>query len=178
MNNISCEICMDLIPLVQDRAASDDTQKAVTHHADHCPACQALLAQTPAPQQMDDRRVLHSLRQRLATTSLIFIVIGAFLGVGLSNSQAVFYNILIMPAIGALGYAALGKKAALVPVALFAFSYLVPLLQLFMQEDLLEGAATTLLFWAIIYCGLCVLGLIIAALFHFAFRKDGTIHEG
>lgn len=177
MNDISCDICMDLIPLVKDGAASQDSQKAVAAHTAHCANCRALLPQVSPPPQMHDGHVLRGLRQRLAMGALILIFAGAFLGVGLSDSQAVFYNILIMPAIGALGYVALRKKAFLTPVGLFALSYLVPLFQLFIRGEGGENAADGLFFWALIYCGLCALGTLIAALLHFAFRKDGSSYE-
>ena len=31
MNEINCNVCMDLIPLVQDGIASEDSRKAVEH---------------------------------------------------------------------------------------------------------------------------------------------------
>ena len=39
MTKITCEICMDLMPLVQDRLASPDSVDAVQHHLEQCPAC-------------------------------------------------------------------------------------------------------------------------------------------
>ena len=32
MNEISCDVCMDLIPLVQDGIASEDSREAVEQH--------------------------------------------------------------------------------------------------------------------------------------------------
>lgn len=177
MNKISCEICMDLIPLIQDGAASRDTQEAVAAHTAQCPACHALLTQGAAVPEINDGRVLRTLRRSLATGALIFIVLGIVLGVGLSDSQAVFYNILIMPAIGALSYVAMRKSAFITLIGLFACTYLLPLLQLKLSGQWVAGTTDGLFFWALIYCTLCALGTIIAALLHFAFRKDGKKHE-
>lgn len=176
MNDISCDLCMDLIPLIKDGAASRDTQEAVAKHTKQCAACRALLTQEPEP-QMDDRRVLRTLQQRLGIGALLLIVVGAFLGVGFSNSQAVFYNIFIMPAIGALGYVALRKKAFLTPLGLFVFACLMPLIQMLIRGAFPEGEVASVFFWALLYGILCALGTIIAALLHFAFRKEGAPRE-
>ena len=39
MNKISCDMCMDLMPLVQDGVASADSIAAVKQHIENCPAC-------------------------------------------------------------------------------------------------------------------------------------------
>ncbi len=50
MNEISCEICMDLIPLVMDGVASEGSRKAVEAHIHGCGACRSLYAQGGLPQ--------------------------------------------------------------------------------------------------------------------------------
>ena len=42
MNKISCEICKDLIPLVKDGIASEDSVAAVEEHIKECENCKAL----------------------------------------------------------------------------------------------------------------------------------------
>ena len=39
MNKIDCEICMDLIPLVKDGIASEESYKAVEEHVKECETC-------------------------------------------------------------------------------------------------------------------------------------------
>ena len=39
MDKISCDICMDLIPLVKDGIASEDSCDAVTKHISKCEKC-------------------------------------------------------------------------------------------------------------------------------------------
>ena len=41
-HNISCEICLDLMPLVKDEVASDDSKKAVYEHFENCSSCQEI----------------------------------------------------------------------------------------------------------------------------------------
>ncbi len=47
MNKLSCEICMDLIPLVRDGAASEESREAVEAHIAECPDCRAFYRQGP-----------------------------------------------------------------------------------------------------------------------------------
>ena len=50
MNTISCDICMDLIPLVRDGVASADSAAAVEEHLKTCPACRKAFGKgIPAP---------------------------------------------------------------------------------------------------------------------------------
>ena len=42
MNKISCDMCIDLMPLVQDGVASEDSRNAVLQHLQECPDCRAL----------------------------------------------------------------------------------------------------------------------------------------
>lgn len=43
MNEISCEVCMDLLPLVQDGVASGDSVRAVEAHVAACQHCRDAL---------------------------------------------------------------------------------------------------------------------------------------
>ena len=50
MNKISCEMCMDLMPLVHDGVASSDSRNAVLAHIETCPDCKSLFeGELPAP---------------------------------------------------------------------------------------------------------------------------------
>ena len=39
MKEITCDICMDLMPLVQDGIASEDSRNAVEEHVKRCEQC-------------------------------------------------------------------------------------------------------------------------------------------
>ena len=47
MNEITCGLCMDLIPLVQDGIASGESRDAVERHVQSCAACRKLSARQP-----------------------------------------------------------------------------------------------------------------------------------
>ena len=64
MNKISCDMCMDLMPLVQDGVASADSIAAVEQHIENCPACKALFeGQIPIPS--DSHRLIKKIQKQL-----------------------------------------------------------------------------------------------------------------
>ena len=42
MNGIPCDVCLDLMPLVQDGVASAASEALVEQHLEHCPRCRAI----------------------------------------------------------------------------------------------------------------------------------------
>ena len=63
MIQITCEICKDLIPLVQDGVASGDSASAVERHIQSCPQCRVMWeGQIPRP--ADSSRILEKVRHR------------------------------------------------------------------------------------------------------------------
>ena len=57
MNKITCDMCIDLMPLVQDGVASEDSRSSIEEHTAHCPACKKLFNEmgTPPVQGPEDR---------------------------------------------------------------------------------------------------------------------------
>lgn len=47
--DIGCEICKDLLPLVEDGVASEASRAAVAAHLERCPDCRALAAGAVPP---------------------------------------------------------------------------------------------------------------------------------
>lgn len=182
-NRISCQVCLDLIPLVRDDVASEDSRALVLAHAEDCESCRAALtasgepASESEPEKLpaDDRRILQRLRRSLLTLGLALLGAGLLAGIFFTNSQNVFYNLLIMPAAGALGLLTLKRWWWLLPPGVFAVSY-VPLLLSFMGEGY-PGIGVLLqapLFYSIIYAGLTLPGIAAAALLRFAFKKGAS----
>lgn len=63
--DLPCEVCRDLMPLVQDGVASEASRRLVEQHTAHCAACRELWRQEDPPAMPDDRRVLPRIRRRL-----------------------------------------------------------------------------------------------------------------
>ncbi len=178
MNKISCDICTDLIPLVKDEVASEDSKKAVLEHINLCPACKALYGNEIAFSSSDPK-IISKIKKHLLKLSLSIIVLAMLFGISLSANQFMFYNILIMPTIGAISYFSLKKKAVFSCLAIFVLVYL----RWFFHSSgyLLEGnllqAFLPPLWWAIIYLGLTVFGVVVAMLLRFGFGKEQKNEE-
>lgn len=170
MTEISCEMCMDLIPLVRDGAASQDSQTAVLRHLKTCPSCSALYSGETVPPS-DPSAAFQKLHRRLRFLFALLMMFGIFLGLGLTASDGMFYNTLIMPIIGALGYGIFRTKAFYqVPGLLFIAHGLIHLCNLLRGADALD--LVSLLTWTLIYILFALAGTLAAWLLHFAFRKE------
>lgn len=124
----------------------------------------------------EDKKIIKSIRKSLYLTIFAFIVCGAFLGVYLSNSFGMLYNLLIMPIVGGCGYLVLKKKAYLISIGIFVLSYAWLFIKNITDGALEVGLTIELfsnpLLLTIIYTALSILGVIIVALLKFAFRKE------
>ncbi|MBR6789572.1 MAG: zf-HC2 domain-containing protein [Oscillospiraceae bacterium] len=176
MNGISCDICLDLMPLVWDEVASEDSRKAVLAHIGCCENCRAAFEKHDVLPSPDDGKVLKKIRRQLTCGALLVMVLGAMIGVSFSESQDLFYNILIMPAIGGLGVLVLREKGLLTP--------LLPAAIFFLQKSfaIMHGAApeeslATALFWSLLYGGFCLAGGLAVMLLQYAFRKEKKHEE-
>ncbi len=178
MNKISCDVCIDLMILVKDKVASEDSCNAVINHIKQCDECRRLfyeeVDETP---KLDDKKVISKIRNRLVFIGLILILIGSIMGVLLSESEGMFYNILIMPIIGGVSYFVFRKKSYKVSICIFGFVYVYHLIKYIFEfnEISLQNIISLLplpIMWAIIYSGLCMLGILIGFLLYIAFRKE------
>lgn len=168
MNEISCDICRDLMPLVKDGVASSDSIRAVHGHMNCCDACRKLYGtekQYPAVQELALRKLLGRMRTFLA----MLLMFGILYGVSLTAGSGLFYNVVLMPLIGAVGYYLFRRKGLIIlPVLLTVTHGITNLLG--MGNERLD--LYSLLMWSGLYSAFAVLGLIIAALLHFVFRKE------
>ncbi|MGI5852404.1 MAG: zf-HC2 domain-containing protein, partial [Caldicoprobacterales bacterium] len=62
----SCQVCRDLIPLVKDNVASEESRKLVLEHIRQCGACKDEYENGYGTlPEMDDERVLQKIKRRL-----------------------------------------------------------------------------------------------------------------
>ncbi len=174
MNEISCPVCLDLIPLVKDAVASSASRQAVLQHIRECASCrQVFEVSGPDKPQLNDKRVITLLRRKLAFAIGFIVTLGALIGVGLSDSSLVFYNSIIMPTVGALGYVWLRRKSYLVPLLMLPFVYVWYLCKYLLGGEIqLQVVLLGPLFWGLIYAGLGAIGTLIAFLIAFALGKE------
>lgn len=179
INNIidSCDICKDLIPLVLDDVASDHSRIFVLKHVEACQQCQLILNGLENPQlhKADDHKILFSIKKKLYISGIVLLLLGIVFGVYLSNSMGMFYNFIIMPGIGALGYHIFDRRWYIAPFGVFVFSYLWLFIGFIISYTVISIEIFTMpMYLSFIYAGLTTLGVVISALLKFAFKKEDS----
>lgn len=181
MNKIACDVCLDLIPLVKDNVASEASKLLVQEHINTCKECKRLYDSFDNKEiVMDEKIVLNKMKKQIFITLLSIIFIASMVGLGLSESMGMFYNVLIMPGIGILGYFALKEKSYLVLVGLFFFSYIWLLVKYIGEGMMGQGFLSIItlpILWSMIYAGLCGLGILIGFLLNYAFGKENSYEK-
>ncbi len=169
MNDISCGICRDLIPLVKDGVAGEDSRAAVEAHIARCESCRQLYE---APYQSGDGGDgFSALRRKIRLLLAMIMMLCIFVGMDLTGGQGLFYNSLLMPLIGALGFLVFRWKAAYnIPLLLLAVGLVTCGLNLLRGLEVLD--IPSLLLWTVIYSGFAAAGMAIAALLQFALKKE------
>ena len=170
MNKITCDICMDLIPLVKDGIASEDSRAAVEEHIRECPDCAAAYGDpVPAPQK--ENLALRKIRSRIRIGLSMLLMFGILFGINLTEGTDVFNNSLIMPLLGVLGYILFRWRALyLMPLLLFGTSLVMSFIG--MLKGAYDGDPVTLIIWTGLFSLFAIGGVVIAGLLHFAFRKE------
>ncbi len=173
MNPISCDMCQDLLPLVTDDIASEDSRAAVLLHIEDCARCRAYYTEDKkAP--IDAARVTGQIQKRLSLLALALAGLGVAFGLGIAAGELMFYNIILLPTIGALGYLGLRRRCYYVLALVFVTVYLrwLPHSIGYLTEGAVGQPLLPPLLWALIYAGLCLLGMVIAFLIHFGLKKE------
>lgn len=174
MSKKDCNICMDLMPLVKDGVASRESLDFVNKHIENCQDCKDLFnCQEGLEENLDQDLVLNRLKRNIRNTGLVVLILGSLLGAGLSNSMGMFYNFLIMPILGGIGYMVFGKKNYRLYILIFTISYSFQLIQ-----SLIEGREgliynfTEPIFLSVVYLVFAFIGEVIFKLLKFAFSKE------
>ena len=174
MNQITCDMCMDLMPLVHDGVASGDSIAAVETHVCSCEACRALY-EGQLPVENHSERVMDEIRKRLRFFMAMVLMFGVLYGVSLTAGDGLFLNSAIMPIIGGVGYyLRRGKAVYEVPLLLLVTHFLTNTFGLIRGVEHLDGL--TLLMWCGLYSLFALAGAIAAWLLHFALGKEDS-HE-
>ena len=180
----SCQICQDLLPLVKDQVASEDSMSLVKAHLERCESCRQLCGEADCLSreipQVNDQKVLSAVKKRLVALGVGVLLLGSVLGVALSNSMGMFYNFTLMPFLGAVGYFTFPRRWYAVPGGILGLSYLWMLVSYGLEGSFESGIAAGLatpLYLAVIYTLLALLGVAVAMLLRFAFQKDRRADE-
>lgn len=176
-NKITCGLCRDLIPLVKDCVASAESEAAVFGHTAECPECALLLDGRTVEDEKSTKptepakpthglRGLKSAKRYLTAVYMAVMLLGLYVGLSLTAGADMFFNTLIMPIAGALGYLTFRLRAFyIVPALLLAINVIANGLGLFAER--LD--ALSVINWTFIYGLFALAGIVIAMLLRFAF---------
>ena len=170
MIKFTCDICMDLMPLVQDNVASADSITAVKQHLETCSSCKAMFeGQIPAPS--DSKQIIKKFQRKIHTFLSMVLMFGVFFGLSLTASSELFLNSLIMPILGCIGYYLFRWKAIYItPIMLLVTHLITNTFGLIYNSQHLNIAS--LFMWTALYSLFSIIGTIIVGLIHFALRKE------
>lgn len=109
--NLSCNVVLDLIPLVKDHVASEDSMKLVTDHLENCESCRLEFENYTLPMQTDinDKKVVAAIKKKLLFITSALLLTGASIGMALNNSVSsgfvpVIFIVLGIALLGGLIY--------------------------------------------------------------------------
>lgn len=176
---LPCEICRDLLPLVQDGVASPESEAAVRAHLQSCEACRALWPEAgkqAVPALLpDDEKVVRKLRERINGWLLLFIVAGLLLGLACSRSHLAsgLLFVLIFPFVSGFTYWWGGRTWRVVPplaAVLWAVCQLIDTRKFYVPDAYGTFAWLTAgCMGAVVVAVLCLVGTLAAALLKYAF---------
>lgn len=171
----NCNIIKDLLPLYAEDMLSEDSRELVEEHLGGCEDCRAELEKIkdcPQESEIPDsvpgfKSSLKKLRGRIEILTAMIIIFGSVIGVSLIHHSSILYNIVIMPIIGALGYVIMKWRALYNIPIILVLSTVFEMLLTF-ETDYWVRYFGMLIY----YIPAAFVGIIIAALYAFAFRKE------
>lgn len=96
--NVPCDIILDLIPLVKDNVASDDSIKLVSEHLERCNSCKIEFENyvLPIQKEVDDKRVLFLIKKKLFLITSALLFLGTFIGMELNKGTSPYFIQIII----------------------------------------------------------------------------------
>lgn len=177
-----CSIVRDLLPLYLENMVSDETARYVKEHLKECAECQSELdnlqegvsgAEFEKKIVMCEdnaksfKKIMKRLNRQFNSLAYSLIIFFIFLGFGWTEGNNLMYNSLIMPIVGVFGYYVFRWRAVYkVPVLLLLIDLFVFAL------GVIEIDFYSTIIWTMIYSIFVFIGIAIAFLLHFAFRKE------
>lgn len=177
---LDCCVVRDLLPLYVESMVSDQTAEQIKHHLAECPDClnecnsfennsRLDILEAPVPHSVSKpfKKIMRKLNRQMHSLAYGLIIFFILWGFSLTGGEDLMYNSVIMPIVGLFGYYVFKWKALYrMPILLFAINLLAYCLH-FAQIDFISVFP-----WTGIYSIFVILGILIAFLLHFAFRKE------
>lgn len=177
---ITCNICDDLIPLIEDGMSSSDSKEAVQQHIAACPECARKYSQISYPSsipQFDsekDRRTLRKIQGHISVLTffgiMFYLIMGALIVIIYTSKPALM--LLLFPFIGGLMYWIGGRIWKLVPFTAALFWIFITLIADMGAIANWQAAVGDSIASSIMPFLLTYIGILIAALLKYAFKGE------
>ena len=178
-----CSIVKDLLPLYIEDMVSPETAQFIDEHLQTCPECREELEKFKIGDGLlaDDvnksisdvknvgsfKKIMKRMNRQFYSLAYFLVIFFIFLGFSWTGGENLMYNSLIMPIVGIFGYYVFRWQALYkMPVLLLIIDVFVCLFKL---VDLDFYSA---ILWTAIYSLFVYVGIAIAFLLHFSFRKE------
>ena len=177
-----CSVVRDLLPLYVEDMVSEETAEHINEHLATCEECKAelerlkegaeLTAIEEKPAVRVDsakpfKKIVKKINRQFYSVAYAALVFLIFLGFGWTGGENLMYNSLIMPVAGVFGYYVFKWQAVYkLPILLLAID-----LGVFACQLVEIGLLDTLI-WTLVYSGFALVGVAIAFLLHYAFKKE------
>ncbi len=172
-----CNLVRDLLALYAEGLLSAESSEFVKEHLQTCKACRAELAELEKGTEFEEKTpklipcdgvftaVQKKLRLRIQFFLAMLLLPGIFWGFGLMMGDDLFYNMVIMPLVGVLGYIVFRKKAFyIMPVMLLVAHVAYFLIQYWQKKEYFD--AVSMLAWTLLCVAFVLAGVMIPFLFH------------
>lgn len=176
-----CSIVKDLLPLYVEDMLSPESASYVKSHLDSCKECRKELEVIRAGDVLLEKkesendgtrpfkRIMKRMNRQLYILAYPIVILFVFLGFSLTGGEHLMYNSLIMPIVGIFGYLVFRWRAIYkMPILLLAidvFAWLFGLVELDLHSTVV---------WTLLYSVFVLVGIAIAFLLHYAFRKENS----
>lgn len=176
MDKLSCEVIADLMPLVRDQVASEESERLVTEHLRECADCRREFEEMDMKETtVNEKKIISSMKKSIFRAGMLLLLLGGMIGIALSNTSGMFYNFVIMPTLGALGYFLLRQKSGYLLGAVAGVSYLwMMFYSLFNDGEISIYTFSGPLYITLIYTLLCAIGVLIGFLLSYIFQKEAV----
>lgn len=177
-----CYIVRDLLSLYVEDMVSEETAAYVKQHLKDCAECQLEFEGLKNQDEWDMiaaeeklngdhtesfKKIMKRVNRKLNSMAYAVIIIFTFLGFSLTGGSDLMYNSIIMPIVGVFGYYVFRWSALYkLPVLIVVINFLA------CRFNIVQFDIISVLPWSFIYCGLAFVGVLIAFLLHFAFRRE------
>lgn len=175
-----CFIIKDLLPLYTENMVSTETAQYIEEHLHICEECCTELNELKEGEALNKikeeadsdtgkpfKKMMKRMNRQFSMFAYTMIMFFIFLGFSFTAGENLMYNSLIMPIVGVFGYYVFRWKAIFkVPLLLLVIDLAVFAFQL------VEIGFADTLSWTLIYSVFVLIGIAIAFLLHFAFRKE------